>query len=533
MDEFSVDDSMSRHRAHGDAAAGCWAVVRKAAVGLTLAIVCQSAIGQAMYRIKPIGNLPGGCNNPPPAAYGLNGIGLVTGQACNAHNATHAFLWKNNGTSMVDLGPPEVGSYSLPVGINASGLVGGSATDSTGTFAFESSGDGTPMTRIYDGIGGNLVGPAAINDLGQLTGYAYTSGDFAYHAFLWKSDGSRMLDLGTLGGVSSFGNAINATGQVAGYSYLPGNRNWHAFVWKNDGTPLLDVGSFGSDPSEAYLINASGQIAGETGNGNHAFFWGNDGTPLRDLGTLGAGGRNIPNGLNDAGEVVGYSGVPSTQGDVHAFFWKNDGTPMQDLGTFGGTTSQANDINASGEVTGWATLAGDAVSHAFLWSDDGTRIRDLNKLIDPTDPLKAFVTLTEGDFINDRGDILAYGTDSRTNVSVPYLLQATGLTDSVLTLTPRSLAFGDVPINSSSATQSVTVTNTSANAVAITGIALRGTAPKQFAFTDDCGQSLAGHATCTLKAQFAPSIKGAKTAYLDVNGGGGGLRSVKLTGTGT
>jgi hypothetical protein len=31
---------------------------------------------------------------------------------------------------------------------------------------------------------------------------------------------------------------------------------------------------------------------------------------------------------------------------------------------------------------------------------------------------------------------------------------------------------------------------------------------------------------------FKPTTKGGKSATLDVNGGGGGLRSVKLTGTG-
>jgi hypothetical protein len=69
--------------------------------------------------------------------------------------------------------------------------------------------------------------------------------------------------------------------------------------------------------------------------------------------------------------------------------------------------------------------------------------------------------------------------------------------------------------------------------VAYPGIALRGIAPGQFAFSEDCGKSLAGNATCTLKARFTPSFKGAKIAYLNLNGGGGGLRSVKLTGTGT
>ncbi len=96
------------------------------------------------------------------------------------------------------------------------------------------------------------------------------------------------------------------------------------------------------------------------------------------------------------------------------------------------------------------------------------------------------------------------------------------VTTSVLTLTPRSLAFGNLPINTSSAAQSVTVTNTSAKTVAITSIALRGTAPGQFAFTDDCGKSLAAYRTCTLEAIFRPTTEGAKTAFLDVNGGGGG-----------
>ncbi len=104
---------------------------------------------------------------------------------------------------------------------------------------------------------------------------------------------------------------------------------------------------------------------------------------------------------------------------------------------------------------------------------------------------------------------------------------------SVLTLAPRSLAFGDLPIHTSSAAQSVTVTNTSAKTVTITSIALRGTAPGQFTFTDDCGKSLAAYRTCTLEVIFRPTTKGGKTAFLDVNGGGGGQRSVRLTGTGT
>jgi probable HAF family extracellular repeat protein len=533
MNEFTLDGAMRYGPRREDGTARFWALARKCVLGLALALACQSALAQAMYRIKPLGFL-GGCTTYAPTAGGLNKADQVTGDACNANGDDHAFLWKNDGTPMVDLGPSEGGSTSYGIALNASGLVAGNGYDSTGQFSFVSSGDGTPMTRIYDVLGGSGLTANAINDLGQVTGGAYTTGDTAYHAFVWKNDGSPMLDLGTFGGSGSEGYAINASGQIAGASDLRGNRALHAFVWKNDGTPMLDLGTLGGNYAEGYFINASGQVAGVStlirNSFLHPFLWRNDGTPMQYLGTLGKS-FNYLYALNDAGQVAGYS--YTDRGVSRAIVWLNDGTPIKDLGTLGGMASAAFDMNSSGQVTGYANLAGDTVYHAFLWSNDGTRIKDLNKLIDPTDPLKPYVTLTNGLFINDRSDIVAQGTDSRTGLEGLYLIESSGFTTSVLTLTPRSLAFGNVPVNTSSAAQSVTVTNTSAKAVAITNIALRGTAPKQFAFTDDCGQSLAGHATCTLEAQFTPTTKGAKTAYLDVNGGGGGLRSVKLTGTGT
>jgi probable HAF family extracellular repeat protein len=194
----------------------------------------------------------------------------------------------------------------------------------------------------------------------------------------------------------------------------------------------------------------------------------------------------------------------------------------------GGTMSYARGVNSLGQVTGVAFLAGNKIYHAFLWRNDGTKIQDLNNLIDPTDPLKRYVTVTDADVINDYGDILTLGTDNRTGISAYYLLQGT-----VLTLAPRSLAFGNQLIGKSSVAKSVTVTNTSPRVVAITSITLTGTAAGQFTTTNTCGKSMAGHATCTIKVTFKPTTKGAKSESLNVNGGGGGLRVVALTGTGT
>jgi len=496
-----------------------WALTRQCLLTLTLAMACQSALAQAMYRIKPLGYL-GGCTSTTPTAAGLNEADEVAGTACIGNGATtHAFLWKNNGTSMVDLGPTEVGSTSSSAALDASGLVAGSASDSTGHFAFESLGNGAPMARIYNGLGGTQIEAYAVNGSGQLTGYATLPGDVYEHGFLWKNDGSPMLDLSSPNYEASSGAAINESGQVAGTLFDTSANYASTFVWKNDGTPLLDLNTF----DVACCINASGQVAG--GYRFTAFFW--NGAVVQNLGALARNWRSEARALNDSGQVAGTS-YPYSRVRSLAFVWLNNGTPMKNLGTFGGNYSYANDINASGQATGDANLAGDAASHAFLWRNDGTKIQDLNTLIDPTDPLRPYITLTNGNFINDFGDIVAEGNDSRTGLGDLYLLQGT-----VLTLSPRSLAFGNQPINTKSAAKSVTLTNTSPKVVAITSIALTGSGSGQFASTNNCGSSMVGHATCTIKVTFKPTTKGAKTATLNVNGGGGGLRVVTLTGTGT
>jgi probable HAF family extracellular repeat protein len=525
-------------RPRGDAAAV--AVVSGASLlgfvvlALAIGLTTTEASAQAMYRMKPLGYL-GACRAAVAVATDFNNANQATGQACNANGDLHAFVWRNDGKPMVDLGPAEVGSTSVGYAINATGLAAGTAEDSTGQYGFVSLGDGKPMTRIYNGFGGIYTRAYAVNASGQVTGRADNAppDDYTSDAFLWKA-GTPMLsldagNLNELGYPYSWGVAINASGQVA-VNAANGSGSYQAFVWKNDGSPLLDLGDLGGYRTFACCINASGQVAGDSSVSAyahpHAFLWSNDGTAMHDLGTLARGSLSGANALNDSGQVAGWSHTAFYK-KQHAFVWMNDGMPMKDLGTFGGTTSLASDINASGQVTGWASLTGDSVTHAFLWRNDGTTKKDLNSLIDPTDPLKAHVTLTRGVFINDSGNVLADGTDSRTGLSGLYFLQGT-----VITLSPRSLAFGDQRINTASAAKSVTVTNTGSKAVAITSIALSGTASSQFAFTDTCGKSLAGHATCAIKVTFKPTSKGAKSALLNVNGGGGGLRSVKLSGSG-
>ena len=259
-----------------------------------------------------------------------------------------------------------------------------------------------PVTIVpIQGLGGSFFSPSALNSHGDITGYFFTGG-FAQHAFLYS--GGNYIDLMTLGGSSSAGNALNDLGQVAGDSWIANDAQLHAFFYANGS--MRDVGTIGGNYATAAAVNNAGMVAGDSttaAGANHAFLF--NGAAIFDLGTLGgnnssavglnnvgqvAGNSTLANGrthaflynggmqdlqtlggissqaaaLNDLGEVVGESFTVNNQ--KHAFVYRNGA--MSDLGTLGGTSSTAYAINASGQIAGDSLTAG-GQSHAFLFSN--------------------------------------------------------------------------------------------------------------------------------------------------------------------
>jgi probable HAF family extracellular repeat protein len=310
------------------------------------------------------------------------------------------------------------GTSSYAAGINASGQVTG-WTYTTGNAAYHAFLYSSGTMQDLGTLGGINSYGEGINAGGQVTGYAdYTTNApyETYHAFLYSS--GTMQDLGSLGGTDSAGYAINASGQATGYAYITGNMVSQAFL--DSGGAMGNLGGLAGTTSDGQGINASGQVTGwsNTASGPaHAFLY--TGGTMQDLGTLG-GTLSYGNGINASGQVTGSA--YTTSGAEHAFLYSS-GT-MQDLGTLGGLASYGNGINASGQVTGSA-LPASGGAHAFLYGN-GT-MKDLNTL-DTSSALAKYVTLTSGASINDNGAIVANGTDSRStavNHSYPnhaYLL---------------------------------------------------------------------------------------------------------------
>ncbi|MEU8074851.1 ThuA domain-containing protein [Catellatospora citrea] len=100
---------------------------------------------------------------------------------------------------------------------------------------------------------------------------------------------------------------------------------------------------------------------------------------------------------------------------------------------------------------------------------------------------------------------------------------------SQLQITPGSLAFGSVNVGTTSAAQTVTVSNPGTAAASISAITVSG----QYTQTNTCGSSLAAGASCTVSVRFAPTSAGAQNGTLSVaNSTTPSPLTVALTGTG-
>jgi len=70
----------------------------------------------------------------------------------------------------------------------------------------------------------------------------------------------RVVDLGTLGGVTSFAEDVNDRGHVVGSSATPAGET-HAFFWRQ-GQGMVDLGTLGGNQSGATDVNNSDQVVG-------------------------------------------------------------------------------------------------------------------------------------------------------------------------------------------------------------------------------------------------------------------------------
>jgi probable HAF family extracellular repeat protein len=428
----------------------------------TLCIVVSQPATAQRYTITDLGPLGGNSS----LAHGINDHGQVVGYAFLTNNSSyHAFLYSNG--IMQDLGTLDVENASA-------------------------------VSEAF-----------AINNLGQVVGCSMINTG-KYHAFLYSN--GQMIDLGTFGGSESFALGINDLGEVVGWAYIAGDSERHAFLYSNG--QMIDLGTLGRGfydirNSEALAINNSGQIVGMSES--HAFLYSNG--QMHDLGDLGNGGdSSVALSINSPGQIVGYSYIFGS--DPHGFLYSNG--VMQDLGTLGGNYSIARGINDLNQIVG--------DSNNINWSDrcflysDGYFV-DLGLLFEN----RNWWTLDHAYDINNSGQIVGEGSMS-INPNQGSLTHAFLLTPiPSISVSPSSIDFGNVPVGSSSAPQTFTISNSGTPDLHISGMSLSDTT--NYSLNVNGGSSpcasttptIAPNSNCTVTVTFSPLSTGKKDVNLTIN----------------
>lgn len=317
--------------------------------------------------------------------------------------------------SLADPLPPKMtpppGYYNaMAFALNDSGQVTGQSNDMA--FVTGANGQGIAGLSTFGSMQSASWG-TGINATGQIVGYAHmATGE--NRAFFAQDGNSPLVYLGTLGGSTSYAQGVNDAGQIVGASDLASGQI-HGFITRADGSGMTDLGAMGGTFSQALAINNGGQVAGVANPGGslHAFLTGPNGENMVDLGTLG-GSSSQASALNGLGQVVGSSSTSS--GGDHAFVTGPNGQGMIDLGVLNETLkySEALGINNLGQVVGWAWADNSGDQRAFI-TDAQQHMIDLNSEV----ALSGNTYLTQASAINDRGQVIAYGSDAHAYLLTP------------------------------------------------------------------------------------------------------------------
>ena len=122
-------------------------------------------------------------------------------------------------------------------------------------------------------------------------------------------------------------------------------------------------------------------------------------------------------------------------------------------------------------------------------------------------------------------------TDGATNSPQTVPLSGTGVVQAAASLS--SLTFAAQTVGTTSAAQSVRLTNNLPTTLSISNITFTGAIPGDFAQTNTCAGSVAAKSHCTISVKFTPAATGTRTATMNVNDSANNSpQTVTLTGTG-
>jgi len=353
---------------------------------LALSTVSLGAQAAPVYTVAPVGDF-GNLTSLPNA---VNNAGTVVGYVYTSQGHINAYASSNGTPTSLHQGNPNTGN-SKAYGINESGAVVGESSVGNATQATVFA---NGSVRTLGTLGGRNSYGYGINAAGQVVGVSDTAAD-GPHGFVTGPNGV-LIDIGPVnGGGGSAASAINDLGQVTGYAEISPLGDYRAYIYANGTMQFLDT--LGGSFAQGYAINNKGMVAGYSGTAgdaeSHAFLYANG--SLLDIGNLG-GYDSYATGINEAGDVVGASNLNSTgAGGYHAFLYS--GGKLQDLNdlidpSLGYTLTYAGDINDKGQIAAYGCKTGNRCASLLLTLADTGGDPDPNPVPEP----EAFSAIAAG-----------------------------------------------------------------------------------------------------------------------------------------
>jgi len=187
-----------------------------------------------------------------------------------------------------------------------------------------------------------------------------------------------------------------------------------------------------------------------------------------------------------------------------------------------GTRSPTQQVTMSNTGTGTLNITSITASGDFLQQNTCGTSLDVG----------ASCTITVQFFPRQKGVRSGAVTISDDAGGGPQTVSLSG-SGTVVKLSAIGINFGNQAVGTTSVPVSVTLTNTSGQALTMSGIGIRGPNASDFSQTNNCGTSVAAHGSCTMQIKFTPSALGLRNAELVItDNGGGSPQTIPLSGTG-
>ena len=393
--------------------------------GVLAWIIGLSPASAQSYQVTAINPLSGDSTS---VATGINNSGQICGTSYDANGSSHAFSYANGtATSLPTLGGP----LSEANGISSNGEIAGDSMLSSGLNQACVWTNGSVTNATPDALSGLSCVGTAVDVHGNVAVNVPSGGGSAVGS----------VSVAIAGSTQIITNALNNQGQAAGL--FASSSGTFAFLYNTGmgGSSFTLANTAGGGTATANGLNELGDVTGWVTNSSdqeQAGAWLHRTYALTLLGDLG-GGYGKAAAINNFGQVVGASNIPSTNFDYAAAYSPNGNTSSYTSGTS-------------------LTPMDDSLSRAFIYQN-GT-MTDLNTLI----PANSGWVLEAATGINDLGQIVGYG--SLNGVTTAFAL--TPNTTTVPGAGTLSLSSATYSVNSNDGTVTITVTRAGGTTGAVT-----------------------------------------------------------------